>query len=366
MTIFSIAALIAIKKYNMLDYSPRHQWNAIIESMNEGVLIVNNKGQIKYANKKFCEITGYEFGEMEGKIACELFLNNDEQKEYICKVMKNRNKKLSNQYEMQLKTKSGEKVWMLINGFPYMDINGNVIGSIGIHTNINHLKETETRLIDKMNELKIFFYKASHDLRSPATTIQGLINLHKSGKEKNIETLFSFIEKSNYQSLMIVDEISLIASILQHDIEATETDLECEIKKIIQQINPCDSSFEFEINVDMDTNFSTDKEMLTIILRNIFDNAIKYRDLKKQLCLAKIYCYRKNNNVEIKITDNGQGIPEKMQDKIFDLFSKSTTSSLGLGLYIAKCAAEKLDGSITMKSKERQGTEFTICIPNKN
>lgn len=139
-TCFSIAVLISIRNYKFQDFSPKHQWEQIIKSMNEGILITDNDDRIMYANNMYCDMIGYSLTEMKGQIAGELFLE-PEQRDYMRSVIEERKNKNSGQYEIQLKQKSGERVWMMISGSPYMDTNGNVIGSIGVQTNITHLKD---------------------------------------------------------------------------------------------------------------------------------------------------------------------------------------------------------------------------------
>ncbi len=146
MTVFSVFALIAIHKHNMLDYSPKHQWENIIESMNEGLLIVNNDDVVMYANHTFCVLMGYESNEITGKIAKDLFISNSKYKTQIEFENEQRKKEISSQYEIELITKEGKKIWVLISGSPYYDKKGKIIGSIGILTNTNQLKAKEAHL----------------------------------------------------------------------------------------------------------------------------------------------------------------------------------------------------------------------------
>jgi PAS domain S-box-containing protein len=145
-TVFSIAALVAIIKYKFLSFSPKYQWDTIVESMNEGILIVNNKGQIMYANKILCKLLEYEFEEMKGKSTGEIFLNAPDQIKPLKHQRKTKTGNQSSQYEIQIKTKSGKIIWMIVNNSPYTDSRGKKIGSIGIHTNITERKNAEEEL----------------------------------------------------------------------------------------------------------------------------------------------------------------------------------------------------------------------------
>ncbi|MBC7382094.1 MAG: PAS domain S-box protein [Bacteroidia bacterium] len=141
-TTFSVCSLIAIKKYGLFEYSPKHKWDQIIESMNEGIIIVDADDRIMYSNKMFYELLGYKEHEIIGKIAYELF-QDDEEMHLTGNIINERKTRKSAQYETRLKSKSGEKIWLLINASPYTDNTKKIIGSIVIHTNINREKKVE-------------------------------------------------------------------------------------------------------------------------------------------------------------------------------------------------------------------------------
>lgn len=155
-TAFSIASLIAIKQYNMLDYSPKHQGGNIIENMNEGIFIVDNDCRIMFANKIFCEMVQYKVEEIEGKVMHSFFVNEEEPKNGIEIVNEEcKNKKIGSK-EIQLITKRGENMWVLIIRSPYRDTNGNVIGSILMLSDITERKKAKVNLLESEERLRNF------------------------------------------------------------------------------------------------------------------------------------------------------------------------------------------------------------------
>lgn len=155
LSVFSVASFIAIKKFNLLEYSPKNKWNQILESMNEGILIVDNDERIMYANKIFCEELGYAFEEIHGEIAHEILIDACDLPQ-MYKIIEDRKNNISSTNEIQLKSKSGVKLWMEIKGSPYTDIAGNIIGSIGILKNIHKEKKIEAlyrTLIENVEEI---------------------------------------------------------------------------------------------------------------------------------------------------------------------------------------------------------------------
>jgi PAS domain S-box-containing protein len=153
MVVFACFAFIAVEKYQLLDYSPKHQWQQITNMLNDGIIIVDNNENIVYANPTFCELTGYSLEEIKGKNAGELLLSERDRNRMMTVIDQRLNGE-SGRYEHEIRTKSGEKVWVIVKGLPYLDRYGNVVGSIGVQTNINELKKKEKELIHSRERLK--------------------------------------------------------------------------------------------------------------------------------------------------------------------------------------------------------------------
>ena len=121
-----------------------------------------------------------------------------------------------------------------------------------------------------------------------------------------------------------------------------------------------------ELQLDIQTNpvIYSDKSRIGVLLKNIIGNAIKYR--KKDInSIVKFTLKRGHNSIIMKISDNGEGIDTPHLDKIFTMFYRGTTSSVGtgLGLYICKEIANKLNGDLLVESQLGVGTVMTITIP---
>lgn len=155
-TAFSIASIVVLKKSKLFDFSPRHQWDTIVQSINEGILIVNNDDRIMYANSAFCSMVEYTYEEMRGRIAYELLIDTKEDRRKIEAVIMERRQGISGSYELLIKSKSGKSIWLLTNGTPYMSRTGKVIGSIGIHTDITYLKNAQQEISISKRKLDIF------------------------------------------------------------------------------------------------------------------------------------------------------------------------------------------------------------------
>ena len=108
----------------------------------------------------------------------------------------------------------------------------------------------------------------------------------------------------------------------------------------------------------------SDPSRLKIILQNILSNAIKFRN-KNQKSLITLSTRLNDGKFMLSIADNGEGIKPELKHKIFDMFFRGSQSSngSGLGLYIAREAAKKIDASISVSSTYGEGSVFTLALP---
>jgi len=125
------------------------KYREVIQNIDLGLMEVNNDETILWANESFLQSTGYQLKEIQGKHAPEVFLT-EEDKKFTAKKMAEtqalRSKGESSVYELPIRHRNGEQLWMMISGAPIKDISGQVIGSLGIHHNISPLKSLQKQL----------------------------------------------------------------------------------------------------------------------------------------------------------------------------------------------------------------------------
>jgi signal transduction histidine kinase len=124
---------------------------------------------------------------------------------------------------------------------------------------------------------------------------------------------------------------------------------------------------KIKANIHQDIPFHSDRMRLAIILNNLFSNAIKYQDIKKNDSYIALDIVTTENEARIIVEDNGIGIDKKHLNKIFKMFYRvsSIAPGAGLGLYITKETVHKLGGDIQVDSTPQEKTIFRISIPNK-
>ena len=119
------------------------------------------------------------------------------------------------------------------------------------------------------------------------------------------------------------------------------------------------------IDIEEDLEIKMDKTRFTFIANNLITNAFRYADLSKEIPFVKVKAELKDSIFYLTIEDNGQGIKEELQPKIYDMFYRANenSSGSGLGLYIVKESLTKLKGHIQLESTYLIGSSVHVQFP---
>lgn len=229
------------------------------------------------------------------------------------------------------------------------------------------LKSTLEELSERNFELDQLMYKTSHDLRSPLSSILGLVNLTNLDPGNHL-TYLSKIEGRIKKLDEFIKSMLNYARVNRGEIHFEQINLQELIQDCIRELDHLENfnAVKTDIRVtDKNFVFKSDPLRMRIIIGNIISNAYKYHNpaVKSKL---KIEASINPMFAEIMISDNGIGIKREHLKKIFDMFYRATEKSQGsgLGMYIVKQAIDKLKGDIRVKSTFGKGTTIKIVVPN--
>jgi PAS domain S-box-containing protein len=314
-------------------------------------------------------ILGLRPGEISPSFENFLSFISPEQKEEVEKLTKDAWETLSSfSYKAKIIRNNGSTGYIYGSG-QYVFENRKPVRLIGIIQDVTDTKRMEEELKAANKELETFIYRASHDLRGPLSSIIGLMNVSKSEiTDETSKKYFQMVEASALK----LDEtlISLVQSMTMRDmiVNLEEIGPETIVNGVLSQLKFHEgfSRLKFIINNSFNGKILSNKLILSSVFQNIIQNAIKYQDYHKEQSCLEIGFNKKDNGVEIIFNDNGIGIDDNLQNKIFDMYFRGTTSvsGTGLGLYIVKIGIEKLKGNIRMESVKGKGTKFIIFLPD--
>ncbi|GAA0182587.1 response regulator [Clostridium sediminicola] len=219
-----------------------------------------------------------------------------------------------------------------------------------------------------------FLANMSHELRTPLNSIILISNLLKKNKQLTKDEIkkINIIFKAGNDLLDLINDILDLSKIESGNLELYKEEFTTsELKKSLQDKFDAiaeGKKLEFTIVDELKTTLYTDKSRLNYILNNFLSNAFKFTRYGKVLMTIKTN-KDKHFPVEFSVKDTGIGIPMDKQKIIFDEFKQVDGSisrefgGTGLGLTISNKSANLLEGKIKLHSKEKEGSVFTLLLP---
>ncbi len=341
------------------------------------VLLGNHEGKIEWVNPAFTRVTGFTLEDLHGKKPGR-YLQGPETDKSVADFIRSQIKAGLGFKDVEIinYTKAGKPFWVSIEVQPIHDSTGRLVQFVAIESDITERIATRQALLErnedliKINaELDRFVYSASHDLRAPISSLLGLIEVARLEKNKdNMDHLLDMQEKSLLRLDRFIKDIVNHSRNTRLQIDSNPVNFDHQVQAIVEQLQFMDnvSRIRRVISIDQKGNFHTDTSRLDIILNNLLSNAIKYADLRKPDPFVEVRITSNDQSAEIRVCDNGEGIPQGAEGKIFDMFYRASSNSegSGLGLYIVKEAIYKIGGTITVHSEYGKGAKFIVTLPN--
>ena len=299
--------------------------------------------------------------------------------------------RLYNKESMSSEFKKKNGSWFLSMIVPQSyDKNGNVTSVLIANRDVTDEKMRELRQEEELREAKLkaecankakssFLFNMSHDIRTPMNAIIGYAEL-ASRHLQETDKLGRYLEEIQICGKEL---LSMLGSVLDlARIENNKVEMECTVSNVHECFENCIIMFQQQAESKNQTLSLTEQIMypyvymdephLSEVCLNIISNAIKYTNtggriscnVVQKSCEKEDWC-----NMIISITDNGIGMSEEFQKRIFETFERerNTTSShiegSGIGMGITKKLVELMDGTIEVKSKQGKGSTFTVTIP---
>lgn len=256
-----------------------------------------------------------------------------------------------------------------------------VVGQGEYNVQVEHAANDEIGLLTKnfnqmtkeLNKIETmrqeFIASVSHEIQSPLTSIRGFSAALKDdivSEDKKIQYL-TIIEKESTRLSQLSSNLLKLASLdSEHQtLMLQQYRLDEQIRHVVMALEPQWIKKNIEIDLDLsNVQIEADKDLLEQVWLNLVTNAVKYTP---ENGFVKISIHQKNEEIDVKIKDNGIGIIEEDQKYIFESFYKvdksRTLKGSGLGLAITKKIVRLHEGAIRVESKKEQGSIFTVTLP---
>jgi PAS domain S-box-containing protein len=356
------------------------RYRQIVETAQEGIWLIDENDCTVFVNKKMCEMLEYAQQEIIGKP--NYFFKDEEERKIAMQLIERRKRGISEQYEGSYITKSGKCLWVSVSANPVFDDEGNYKGALGMLTDITQRKlqeellkkseadlEIKNRALEQKNtELEQFAYIASHDLQEPLRTVSSFTDhfqkLYKDKVDDAGQKYLYFIQQGTERMKILITDL-LDYSRIGRGKELKPVDCNEIINTIIADLDTAIQESKVEIKTEtlpVVSGYTTEMKQL---FQNLVVNAIKFR--KKEVA-PKIHISSQpiNGGWEFTVQDNGIGIDEQFNERIFAIFQRLHTRNeyegSGIGLSHCKKIVELHGGKIWVNSKPGEGSIFHFTI----
>lgn len=358
----------------------KQRFELAISGSNSGIYDWDIQNDVVFHSPMWKKLLGYKVHELDGLVKETFYEFMHPEDVARAKLILEGHLLYDSRYavEIRLRTKSGEYQWFSDSGQAVWDESGTPVRMVGSIIKIHDRKVAEerikkqNRMLEKANlELDNFVYSASHDIRSPLTSILGLINISSKTNDKaEINECLHLMKSRVHRLDEFIEDILDFSRNIHVDIKLREINLNFFIDEILKGQDFGDSFEKLEVKLLLTSDFEviSDPLRLKIILKNLLSNSCKFSNPRNESSWISISALRVDGNFQLIIEDNGEGIRDELKDKVFDMFYRASEKSKGsgLGLYIVKEMIEKLNGTIKLNSIYGKGSQFIIELPDHN
>lgn len=353
------------------------KYRSLVETMHDGLAILDEEFRQTYVNDRFCEMLGYSRDEIIGRSPTDFV--NAETEPLIRSHLGRRRQGESTSYELPLIRRDGRPITVLFSGTPLFDKEGNYKGSFVVTTDITVQKQAQDALQQalakekELGDLKTRFVSmASHEFRTPLATllatVETLVAYRNKLSEDQIDQRLEKMKEQIAHLKNIMDDVLLLSRMQarRFDFNPTKTNLDSLARSVLDEFQSRpDIKHQLEYTASEGAQaVILDPKLMRQIINNLVSNAIKYSSAGKVVRVNLDYM---DSVVTLTVRDEGIGIPEADMPHLFEPFHRAVNAEhiagTGLGLVITKEAVELHGGAIGVESTVGVGTTFTVRIP---
>ena len=264
-----------------------------------------------------------------------------------------------------LKRNDGVYRWFLTRVYPIINADGKVIQWIGTNTDIDDQKKT----LEQKDE---FISIASHELKTPVTSLKGFTQILKIKfeKEENPQAvdLLSRMDKQVDKLTKLIVELLDATKIENGQLKFSKEDFDFNalVLETAEEMQRTTQKHTIKVELAPTKIICGDKDRIGQVIINLVSNAIKYSPNANEILITSSI---ENNSIKLCVRDFGIGIPEEKQANVFDRFfrvsgdKQDTFPGLGLGLFISSEIIKRHEGNLTVKSIPGEGATFCFTLP---
>ncbi|MFM2367842.1 MAG: hypothetical protein RL619_138 [Bacteroidota bacterium] len=232
-------------------------------------------------------------------------------------------------------------------------------------------KKCQEELVALKKEFEEFVYIVSHDIKTPMRAISNLTTWIEedlgSNADKDILDNFGLLKNRVERLEKMMNALLELSRVNSNEMELYDVNIPKLVNDCIETLeDKSNVEFHFEYNLKNENTVTLGKKLQKSLF-NLIDNAVRFHDKEKKNVFIEII--ENDTDYEIKVTDDGPGIPEEVKGKIFSIFytvnSKDVVDSTGAGLAITSRIIKLVGGSIQYSPAVNNGSVFKFNWPKQ-
>jgi len=338
----------------------RTKLKSVINSMGDGVLVVNKSGKVVLYNCAARQILNLQDNCLDKPM--KEVVKNDTLTEMLTSLLI-KQKKMAFSQEIHIDNRS-----YLANASPVVD-DGEIIGAVASLKDITKLR----RFSDTKSA---FLNMVSHEIRSPLGIIEGYLDLILKGIAKDEAQTKDIIRRARVRAQtlrQLVDDLLNLARMESEKVkrELVPVDLPKIILEVVEFYRDKAEEKNIKVNVSLEKvpAILMDRNDIILLFTNLLENAIKYNVKGGSI---NIYIKEEGPDLCLRVEDTGIGIPPESRERIFDEFYRVKNEKTrripgtGLGLSIVRRIVKTYQGKIKVDSRKKGGSIFSVYLPLRN
>ena len=337
--------------------------SAILSSMINGVIAVDNHKHVMFINPAAELIFGFSEDEIKGRHILEVFRSNKLDEQIQTLILD----KIQTAIEIEMHRPEHRILNLHSNPIVSSKRANERLGVVIIIADVTDMRKLEIMRKD-------FVANVSHELKTPLTSIRGFVETLKDGAVDNIAVRDKFLDIIDMETgrlSVLIEDLLILSDIEKRSsmIEMAQIDVCRATEEVVEMLKEISKKKNVEITIDCEVikselfgNLGWFKQMMI----NLIDNGIKYTQDDGHVWIKM---FEMNGTLNISIKDNGIGISEEHIDRLFERFYRvdkarsRNVGGTGLGLAIVKHVVISFGGTIDVQSNYGESTEFIVKIP---
>ena len=371
LTLFSLATILSIRRYNLFNISKSVDVEAVLENLKNIVLVVSPDKEIIYMNPYGLQLLTKESTYNNSLGVQSIFASEAHYLSFASAALEPSLYGITvTDFSTVFRTSSGEKIDVLLSA-ELITNNKQVVGLLLVANDVTELSRTLRDLEKSNKELEQFVYAASHDLQEPLRKINAYLHrLEFKYKNEIDEKGMSYIKvavKSGNYMRNLLQGLGEYANISKNEGSSGTTDMNDVMREVIKVLDPQIEQSGAVIDYKRLPVLNQAKAaQMQLLLQNLLSNAIKYSH-HETVPQIKIYAEHTGDHWLFAVEDNGIGIDAEYREKVFVVFQQlhieGKYEGTGIGLPICKKIVAQHGGHIWIDSNMQGGCTFFFTIP---